>query len=87
MSKELPTPEEIRQNVLRKVQAYRAVFASPQGAFVMADLKEHFDRSTTVKMKGGDVLPYSTVGMSAARDVYLYIKDNVELGTKHDELD
>ena len=84
MSKPL---EELKADALKKMAAYRSVFKSPEGQVVLADLKAMFDRSCTVKTRGGDVLPHSTVAMSGARDVILHIIDNIAIGEQHAELD
>ena len=79
--------DEVKAEILKKMVAYRHVFRSPEGKVVLADLKAKFDQSCTVKLRGDDVLPYGTVAASGARDVYLHIIDNINIGETHDEVD
>lgn len=78
--------DEVKAEVLKKMAAYKHTFASPDGKIVLADLKAHFDRSCTVKKSGIVDMP-SSVAYSGARDVYLHIIENIQIGETHDQVD
>lgn len=74
--------EELKEDQIRRIHLYSKLFSTPDGKEVLVDLKKEFyDRTSIV---GGD--PYATHAMEGAREVILFILQNMEISKEIDDV-
>ena len=69
------TPEEH----IELIRAYKRVFASPDGALVLADLKKHSTFARSAILPSGFIDPNRLIKDEAQRGFVLYIIDQTEV--------
>ena len=70
----------LREKALHRIGKYSRLFATAEGKEVLADLEEQFMNRTSIVP--GD--PYATHANEGAREVILFIREQMQLGAKNE---
>ena len=66
-------PSKAKKEMQRKGAAYERLFTTPDGEFVLADLKREFDASALKKNREGMIDPHASIAAAGSREVLLHI--------------
>lgn len=75
------TVDQLRQEEIRLVRAYRNLFSTPDGIAVLDHMRELFGNRTSIVP--GD--SYMTHAREGAREVVLHIEQQISLGAKQED--